>query len=85
MTAKILMYTTKSCPYCRAARSYFDQRGVSYEDVQLDEDPDRRQQLSAQYSWNTVPMILIGDEFIGGYDDLLGLEASGKLAELLSP
>jgi glutaredoxin 3 len=80
------IYTTPWCGYCRAAKSLLDRKGVSFEEIDVSADPDRRQEMlqRAHGKW-TVPQIFIGETHVGGSDDLHALERAGKLDQLLAP
>lgn len=77
------MYSTAWCPYCVRARRLLDQRGVSYKDIQVERQPELRQQMQALSGRHTVPQIWIGDTHVGGYTDLLELDLDGQLDSLL--
>lgn len=80
--ATIKMYTTPFCGFCTAAKRLLDERGYGYEDVDVSQDPETRSQVSRDVGgWPTVPMIFVGDEFVGGYQELSTWDRSGKLAE----
>ncbi|MDD5218493.1 MAG: glutaredoxin 3 [Candidatus Omnitrophica bacterium] len=85
MTAKIRIYTTDYCPHCTRAKRLLEQKGVSFEEIDVTRDTATRQKIEDQTGWMTVPMIFIGDEFIGGADDLYALEESGELDRKLQP
>lgn len=76
---KVTIYSTPACPYCMRAKALLNSLNVNYEDIDLASNVELREQLSEKYQWRTVPMILIGDEFVGGYDDLAKLHARGEL------
>src|SRR5690606_29742975 len=77
---KIKLYTTPTCPYCVAAKQLLGKKGYDYEDIDVARNPQLRAEVSkAQNGYPTVPMIFIGDEFIGGYQQLAGLDARGEL------
>jgi glutaredoxin 3 len=78
------LYTTQFCPYCVRARRLLDSKGVAYKDIAVDGDPQLRREMAALSGRNTVPQIWIGDEHIGGCDDLFLLERRGRLDELLA-
>lgn len=61
------------------AKALFASLGVAFEDVDLSENEALRDELRAKYNWMTVPMIVVGDEFLGGFDDISKLHAQGKL------
>lgn len=75
----VTIYTKPMCPYCERAKSLFTQLEVPYEEVNVLEHPKKRQELSEKHNWMTVPMIFVGEEFIGGFDDMVALHKSGDL------
>jgi len=77
------MYSTRFCPYCVRARSLLDSKGVDYTDIGVDEEPQRRREMMQRSGRSTVPQIWIGDQHIGGFDDMWRLEQQGRLDELL--
>lgn len=77
------MYGTPWCPYCVGARNLLKQLGVDYREIRVDQDPALRREMMALSGRRTVPQIWIGGTHIGGYTELLGLQHSGKLDELL--
>ena len=81
----VKMYSTLVCPYCQHAKALLKQRGVeSIEDIRVDLDPAQRtKMLELTGGRRTVPQIFIGDTYVGGCDDLVALDARGKLDELL--
>lgn len=83
--APVLMYTTRWCPYCIRARRLLDSKGVSYNDIDVDADPQGRQAMQARGGGHTVPQIWIGEHYVGGCDDLYALERAGRLDALLFP
>lgn len=85
MTAPVLMYTTAVCPYCIRAKQLLAARGVSaVEEVRVDLDPARRDEMMQKTNRRTVPQIFIGTTHVGGCDDLYALDAAGKLLTLLA-
>lgn len=84
MSARVLMYTTAVCPYCIRAKQLLKARGVTeIEEVRVDIDPDRRDEMMQKTQRRTVPQIFIGDTHVGGCDDLQALDAAGRLKPLL--
>ncbi|MGI9553628.1 MAG: glutaredoxin domain-containing protein, partial [Thermodesulfobacteriota bacterium] len=77
-------FTTSFCPYCSRAKYLLESKGVQYEEINLDDDPEKKLETMQKLNWRTVPIILIGGELIGGYDQLAALERSDKLDELLN-
>ena len=84
MTVPVLMYTTAVCPYCVRAKQLLAARGVGQiEEVRVDLDPQRRDEMMEKTQRRTVPQIFIGATLVGGCDDLYALDAAGGLKPLL--
>lgn len=66
------------------AKQLFTSLKVPFEEKNLAADPAEAEVLSEKYNWRTVPMIFIGDEFVGGYDDIADLHQRGELTAKLS-
>lgn len=82
---KVLMYTTAVCPYCIRAKQLLTARGVTeIEEVRIDLEPERREEMMRNTQRRTVPQIYIGETHIGGCDDLVALDAAGGLLPLLA-
>jgi glutaredoxin 3 len=82
--ARIEMYTTAWCGYCERAKVLLNQRGIAYDEVRIDEQPDFRAKLQELTGGWTVPQIVIDGRPIGGYSELWALDKSGRLEELLA-
>ena len=80
---KVVVYTTPYCPYCLRAKLLLKNKSVAFEEVDVSDD-DKRDELVERTNWRTVPQIFIGEEFVGGYDELQSLEDEGKLDEMLA-
>ncbi len=83
MASKVLIYLTGWCPYCASAVSLLERKGASIERINVEEQPEAREQMLARSGRSSVPQIFIGDTHVGGCDDLYALEAAGKLDPLL--
>lgn len=83
--SQVTIYTKAYCPYCVRAKSVLDNKGVSYQEIRIDEQPELRPEMIERAGGSTtVPQIFIGERHIGGCDDMLALDASGKLDPLLN-
>ena len=80
---KVVMYATGWCPYCGRARELLEQKGVAFEEIDVDVTPTARAEMLARSGRRTVPQIFIGETHVGGCDDLLDLDARGGLDKLL--
>ncbi len=83
--ARVLMYSTAVCPYCVAAKGFLARKGITQiEEIKIDADPKRREEMMTRTGRRTVPQIYIGDTHVGGHDDLVALDRAGKLDALLA-
>ncbi len=83
--AKVIMYTTGFCPYCKMAESLLRAKGVqSIEKIRIDLEPEQRVEMMDKTGRRTVPQIYIGEIHVGGYDDLAQLDRKGELSVLLA-
>lgn len=82
--AKVTVYSTRVCPYCRMAEKLLDKKGVTYDKIMVDEMPERREEMERLSGRKTVPQIFINDTPVGGFTDLAELERTGKLDALLA-
>lgn len=80
---RVLMYTTQVCPYCVMAKRLLSGKGVQIEEVRVDLDLTRREEMMRITGQRTVPQIFIGETHVGGCQDLQALEHAGKLDALL--
>ncbi len=79
----VVIYSSQFCGYCIRAKQLFDQKGVPYQEHQVDRDPEMRELMVRQSNRTSVPQIFVGGRHVGGYTDLLALERSGELDRLL--
>jgi glutaredoxin 3 len=82
--AKVVMYTSEWCPYCRRAEALLRAKGAEIERIDVDAQPDRRAEMQRRSHRRTVPQIWIGATHVGGCDDLHDLERQGRLDPLLA-
>jgi len=83
-TPHILMYTTRTCPYCTRARQLLQSRGAQWTEIDINAVEGARAQMRERSGRHTVPQIFIGERHIGGCDDLHALDRDGGLDPLLA-
>ena len=83
MSEKVVIYSTRFCPFCLRAKSLLTSKGVEYTDIAVDRDMEKRKEMMAKSKQFTVPQIWIGDKHVGGCDELYALERKGRLDALL--
>lgn len=83
--ADVTIYTKAYCPYCVRAVALLNSKGVQFREFRIDAQPELRPQMIEKAGGrSTVPQIFINDQHIGGCDDLVALDAAGKLDPLLN-
>jgi glutaredoxin 3 len=82
--ARIRVYSTRWCGYCVRAKALLESRGIEYEEISLDSDPEFRRKLFDLTGGWTVPQILIDGRPIGGYTELWRLDRDGRLDDELA-
>ena len=80
----VVIYSTPWCPYCIRAKRLLGEKGASFTDIDISTDPALRQEMIRRSGRHTVPQIWIGEQHVGGCDDLYALERQRKLDELLA-
>lgn len=80
----VKIYTTGTCPYCIQAKQLLKSRGVTeLDEIRVDLVQGERQKMMDITGRRTVPQIFIGEQHIGGCDDLMALDGKGGLLPLL--
>lgn len=81
---RVTVYTTDPCPWCLNAKALLKKRGVEYQEINLAKDPDGRAELVRRTGLMTFPQILVDEQPLGGFDQLLAADRAGRLDELLA-
>lgn len=80
---KITVYSTQVCPYCVSAKRLLEKKGLTYQEIMVDQDPEQREIMMQKAQRTSVPQIFIDDFHVGGFDDLNALNQSGELDQIL--
>ena len=80
---KVVIYSTRICPYCMRAKNFFEKKNISFDEIRIDQDPAQMQKMMEMSKRQSVPQIFIGDYHVGGFDDLIEHDMDGKLEGLL--
>ncbi len=83
MTAKVEIYGTSNCRKCVDVRALLDRYGVDYIDHMIDLMPLEKDEMVRRCGLRYYPQIFIDGEHIGGEEELMMLDAEGRLKELL--
>lgn len=79
----VKLYTTPSCPFCVRAKRLLQKKNIPYQEIDLSGDDEARMKLTERTGLRTVPQIFIGEQLVGGSDELYALEERGELDSLL--
>ncbi len=77
MGKQVTIYSTPSCHFCHAAKDYFKENNVQFEDFNVLDNMEKRQEMIDMTGQMGVPVIRIGDDVVVGFDQ-------SKIAELLA-
>ena len=80
----VTVYTTDHCSLCVSAKKLLEKRGIDYEEINLARDADSRARLSRLTGMFTFPQILIDEQVVGGFTELLAADREGRLGDLLA-
>ena len=83
--SNVVLYTKAYCPFCQRAFALLESKGVTFKNIDIGVQPELRAEMIKKAGGaSTVPQIFINDEHIGGCDDMMAIEAQGKLDAKLS-
>jgi len=81
---EVCIYTARYCPYCTSAKSLLKRKGVSFTEIDIGGNWERRDEMIERANGRvTVPQVFIGDLHVGGHEELQTLDREGKLDQLL--
>jgi glutaredoxin 3 len=80
----VTVYTTDHCSLCVSAKALLQRRGIGYREINLARDPDGRTELQRITGMFSFPQIVVGEEPIGGFSELLAADREGRLTGLLA-
>ena len=81
--ARVVIYTTNYCSYCRAAKALLSAKKIQFEEIDVTYDAGRRAEMERFSRRWTVPEIFIDGTPIGGFDELRQLDVNGELDRLI--
>jgi len=81
--ADVTIYLSTGCPFCEKAKLFLEEKGIAYEEVSAPLKSRAWQEMRERTGSSSLPQILVGDTPVGGYSDLVHLEATGALGHML--
>jgi len=67
---KAIVWSKDQCPYCDQAKNLLKMKGIEFEERNVSKDWTREQLLKAVPNARTVPQIFLGEELVGGFNEL---------------
>lgn len=81
---RVEIYTKQGCPYSRGAKRLLDEKGITYDEIDVTDDPERRAEMERRANGRTtVPQIFFAGRHVGGYDDLQEVDRGEGVRTLL--
>jgi len=66
---KVIMYSTPTCHFCNMAKDFFDENKIKYTVLDVSSDLEKRKEMIDKTGQMGVPVILIDDEIVVGFDE----------------
>ncbi len=82
--SQVTVYTADPCAHCGRAKALLAQRGIPFREVNLSKDPVGRAELVKRTGLMTFPQIVVGEQTLGGLNELVAADDDGRLSELLA-
>ena len=82
MSCEVIIYTKQYCPYCIRAKELLVSKSIKFEEISIDDCPEKKYEMIEKSHRKTVPQIFINGKPVGGCDDLFVLNDSGALNHL---
>ena len=80
----VTIYTRPFCGFCSSALRLLKDKGVDFTEIEAGFDSEKRQEMVERSGGRTTfPQIFVGDKHIGGCDELMALDRTGKFDALL--
>ena len=83
MMNQVKIYSSRFCGYCTRAKMLLEKKGVDFIEMSVDQNPQLREEMIQLAGRTSVPQIFIGDDHVGGCDDLYALDKQGELDKRL--
>ena len=82
--ADVTVYTTDPCSFCTRVKQLLDARKVEYTEINLARDAAGRAQLVERTGMMSFPQVLVDGELIGGFQETLAADQTGRLRDLIA-
>jgi glutaredoxin 3 len=82
--SEVVVYTTERCAFCTRVKMLLNAREIDFEEINLAGDPEGFVELAQKTGMMTLPQVIVGGVFVGGYQETAAADQSGMLADLLA-
>jgi len=82
--ADVVVYTTDPCSFCSRVKQLLRTRGIEYREINLARDADGRAELVEKTGMMSFPQVIIDGEVLGGFQETVAADQSGRLRQLLA-
>lgn len=65
----VVIYTTPTCQYCKKTKQFLDERDIDFTEYDVSEDQDKRQEMVEKSGQMGVPVTVVGDDIITGFNE----------------
>ena len=80
---EVTVYSGSFCGFCQQVTSLLERRGIRYTEVNVEDHPGLREKLLARSGRRTLPQVYVGEQYVGGADEIRALDASGELTKMV--
>jgi glutaredoxin 3 len=84
MMKNVIVYSTDPCSFCSNAKALLRARKIEFDEINLGKDPAGRAELAQKTGMLSFPQVLVDDELVGGFRELLEADRTGRLVQLLA-
>jgi len=63
----VKIYSSPDCPYCYVVKDYLTQKGIEFEEIDLYEQPEKRQEMEKISKQKNIPVLIINKEVVIGW------------------
>ena len=75
--AKVIVYSTDTCPFCHMAKDFLKKNNIEFEDFNVGTSPEKLKEMSDKSGQTGVPVIDIDGQIIVGFDEMKIKQALG--------
>ena len=66
--AKVIVYSTPTCPYCVTLKQYLKENNIEFEDIDVSKDQARLDEMIEKSGQMGVPVVSVDEEIVVGFD-----------------